>query len=83
MATDTIVLAAGFGVGRGDMALWQHTEQLRRTRQVVQLLQVGSIFATRGFCSRRIAHQIAPSETSLLRYQSALVSIARTFRVCK
>ena len=41
MATDTTVLAAGSGVGRGDMAWWQHREQLRWTRQVVQLVQAG------------------------------------------
>ena len=31
MATDTTVLAAGSGVGRGDVARWQHREQLRWT----------------------------------------------------
>ena len=40
-STDTTVLAAGSGVGRGDMARWQHREQLRWTRQVVQLVQAG------------------------------------------
>ena len=41
MATDSTVLAASSGVGRGDAARWQHREQLRSTRQVVQLVQAG------------------------------------------
>ena len=41
MATDSTVLAASSGVGRDDVARWQHREQLRRTRQVVQLVQAG------------------------------------------
>ena len=41
MATDSTVLAASSGVGRDDAARWQHREQLRRTRQVVQLVQAG------------------------------------------
>ena len=41
MATDTTLLAAGSRVGKGDMARWQHREQPRWTRQVVQLVQAG------------------------------------------
>ena len=41
MATDSTVLVASSGVGRDDVARWQHREQLRRTRQVVQLVQAG------------------------------------------
>ena len=41
MVTDSTVPAASSGLGRGDLARWQHREQLRRTRQVVQLVQAG------------------------------------------
>ena len=45
MATNSTVLAASSGVGRGDVARWQQREQLRRTRQVGQLVQA-IIFAS-------------------------------------
>ena len=48
MATNSTVLAASSGLGRGDVAQWQQREHLRRTRQVVQLVQ-GIIFASQVF----------------------------------
>ena len=41
IATDNTMLAVISGAGRGDIALWQHREQLRRTRQAVQLVRAG------------------------------------------
>ena len=48
MATNSTVLAASSGVGRGHVVRWQHREQMRSPRQVVQLVQA-IIFASQLF----------------------------------
>ena len=45
MATDTTMLAASSGAGRGGTAPWQHREHLRMTRQLVQLVQADNSMA--------------------------------------